>query len=589
MAKFKTARTGRKNLIGAAVGSGLAAQSAERGGADFLMALTAGYYRLHGCRSMAALLPYADSNKLIWELTTRHIMPRVYKTPVFIGLCAQDPLVQVEELLKSVKQSRINGVTNFPSVGFFDGNYRRALEESGLGFDSELKMLKIAKGMGLMTAGFCFNAEEAARTAEADVDIICFDLGFAEWKTVDPDSHQEALDQAVWKINAAIKKIEKTKRQPDVVIFGGQVTLPQDMAFVYQKTRAAGYVGGSTIEQFPTSEIIAQTVRSFKNIRTADFHRNRLGSLIGASEQMQEIFEKIRRAAQSDAPVLITGESGTGKELAAREIYRHSGRSLQPFTSWNCGAITESLAMAELFGHEKGAFTGAGQRRIGKFEVAHGATLFMDEIADLPLSVQAALLRALQEKEIVRLGSETPIPIDVRLIAASNKNFSELIPSKQFRLDLYYRISTVTLKMPPLRERKEDIPLLIQAFIDEFCQMYNCLKPAISSKIMDALIEYDWPGNIRELRIAIERVFILGKGEPVSLSLLEDLFEVSRSINLNSQNNDTKTETDDKRGLLDEVLREVNGNKAAAARRLGVTRKTVYNWIQKQRRDKKNN
>ncbi len=580
MAVIKSGRSGRKNLIGAAVGSGMAAQAAERADADFLMALSAGYYRLHGCRSMAALLPYADSNKLIWELTTRHIMPRIYKTPVLIGLCAQDPQVHFESLLKKVKQNRIAGVTNFPSVGFFDGQYREALEEAGLGFEREIEMLKNAKDLGLMSAGFCFNTAEAVEMALADVDIVCFDLGFAEWKTVDPDQHQESLDLAVRKINSAIAEIENTGKSPEVVIFGGQVTLPQDLAFVYQKTKASGYVGGSTIEQFPTSEIITQTVRSFKNIRRADYHENRLGSMIGASGQMQEVFEKIRRAAQSDAPVLIVGESGTGKELAAREIYRHSQRSLQPFTSWNCGAITESLAMAELFGHEKGAFTGAGQRRIGKFEIAHGATLFMDEIADLPLSVQAALLRALQEKEIVRLGSETPLPVDVRLIAASNQDFSTLVPEKKFRLDLYYRISTVTLKIPPLRERKEDIPLLIEAFLDEFGQKYNCIKPAISPQVMDALIEYRWPGNIRELRIAIERAFILGKGEPIQLSLLNDLFEVSRSIQDNSNLQKPDFEQENKRQKLQKVLAEVKGNKAAAARKLGVTRKTIYNWMQ---------
>jgi transcriptional regulator with GAF, ATPase, and Fis domain len=242
--------------------------------------------------------------------------------------------------------------------------------------------------------------------------------------------------------------------------------------------------------------------------------------MIGRSEAMQKVFETIRQVADSSASVLIVAESGAGKELVAREIHRLSPRFTKPMVCWNCGAMSESLAMSELFGHEKGSFTGASRTHIEKFEAAQAGTLFMDEVADLPLSFQASLLRVLQEREIMRVGGEQSLKVDVRLIAATNKDFQDLIPAKQFRLDLYYRLSTIVLRIPPLRERTEDIPLLVQ----EFSQIYGCAVPRI-------------PDSVK---------------------------------------NDSQTI---KRARLAQVLAKNRGNKIAAARELGISRRTIYNWL----------
>jgi len=325
---------------------------------------------------------------------------------------------------------------------------------------------------------------------------------------------------------------------------------------------------------------VTQTVREFKHVTKAGKRMNRLGALIGTSQAMQPVFETIRSIAASDAAVLISGESGTGKELAAREIHRLSHLHARPMISWNCGAMTESLAMSELFGHERGAFTGATRAHSGKFELADGGTLFMDEVTDLPLAVQASLLRVLQEKEIVRVGGEKAIGVNVRLIAASNKDFKELIPGGRFRLDLYYRLSTVVLRMPPLRERQEDIPYLVWELSQEFSQKYGVAVPRIPDSVMNALARHPWPGNIRELRNVIERVFLLGRGRSFSRSWFEEMFAMDRAVGETLATQvAAPVSLAARRDKLDEVLARHRGNKTAAARELGVTRKTIHKWL----------
>lgn len=571
-----------QHLAGAAVGSGMSAKAAEEGGADLLMVLSAGYFRLHGRSSMGALLPYADCNELTWKIAIEQVKPCVRDTPLFLGACAQDPKVDWDKQLERAKSHGIAGITNFPSVAFFNGEYREALEENGLGFKCEVDLLRKAREHGLMTIGFCLTADEAKALARANVDVLCLDLGFAEWQRPDDAKHQEALDKAIQFINKTIGAVKKISPNPYVIVFSGPVLLPQDTAQVYQRTDALGYVGGSTVERFPAAPIITQTVREFKMMAQGGKQPDRLGAIVGRSPGMQQLFEKIHRVAASHAPILILGESGSGKELVAREIHRLSPRHARPMVSWNCGAVTESLAMSELFGHEQGAFTGATRTHLGKFEVANGGTLFMDEVTDLPPSVQASLLRVLQEHEVVRVGSEKTIRVDVRLIAACNKDLRELIPSGKFRLDLYYRLSTVVLRIPPLRERREDIPYLVHEIAQEFSHLYGCAAPHIPDKVMTALATHSWPGNIRQLRNVIEHGFIVGRGKAFSISWLDEMFALDRALG------ETKPEqppenlsTRKKRDRLHEVLARHNGNKLAAARELGVTRKTIYNWLSK--------
>jgi formate hydrogenlyase transcriptional activator len=239
--------------------------------------------------------------------------------------------------------------------------------------------------------------------------------------------------------------------------------------------------------------------------------------IVGSSEALRKVLHQISKLASSDSTVLILGETGTGKELIARSIHKRSNRAERAFIGVNCAAIPQSLIASELFGHEKGAFTGATQRRLGRFEAANGGTIFLDEIGDLPPEIQVALLRVLQEREIERVGSNKPIPIDVRVVAATHRDLNALVAEGKFREDLLYRLNVVPIDVPPLRERAADIPLLVEYFIDRFGKKAGKKFRTIDKKSLGLLQAYDWPGNIRELQNVIERAVILNEGDTFSV------------------------------------------------------------------------
>jgi len=250
--------------------------------------------------------------------------------------------------------------------------------------------------------------------------------------------------------------------------------------------------------------------------------------ILGDSAKIKEVLEIIDRVAPTDARVLITGENGTGKELVARAIHRKSKRADKPFVEVNCAAIPAELIESELFGHEKGSFTGATGQRIGKFEQADGGTLFLDEIGDMSLAAQAKVLRALEEGKIERVGGNKLIPVDVRVIAATNKNLEAEIKKGNFRDDLYHRLNVIPIHVAPLRERREDIPVLVKAFIEDVCMRNGLAKKTISEEVVRELTKRDWPGNVRELRNAVERLVILSPGSQIDLRVLES-FGTGRS------------------------------------------------------------
>ncbi len=239
------------------------------------------------------------------------------------------------------------------------------------------------------------------------------------------------------------------------------------------------------------------------------------GEMIGSSEVMREIYTLIEQVAPSAVSVLVTGESGTGKEMVARTIHKLSPRTNQPFVAINCAAVPETLMESELFGHEKGAFTGAADRRIGCFELAHNGTLLLDEIAEMPFVLQAKLLRVLEDRKVRRLGSTREVGIDVRVIAATNKDPSKAVQEGTLREDLLYRLNVITIKLPPLREHRDDVGLLVQHMIEEMSRRHNKTAGIISVEAMDALLDYHWPGNIRELRNVIERAVVICEGEQI--------------------------------------------------------------------------
>ncbi|HUT69684.1 MAG TPA: sigma-54 dependent transcriptional regulator [Desulfatiglandales bacterium] len=301
--------------------------------------------------------------------------------------------------------------------------------------------------------------------------------------------------------------------------------------------------------------------------------------IIGQSRAMVRILETVAQVAPSEATVLITGESGTGKEMIAGAIHFNSPRKDGPFVKINCAAITETLLESELFGHEKGAFTGAYRQKEGRFRQAHGGSLFLDEISEMSLAMQVRLLRVLQEREITRVGGEEVIKVDVRIIAATNKDLAQEIEAGRFREDLYYRLNVVALEMPPLRERREDIPLLAQHFLEALSRDNRKNIKGFTPQAMDRLIRYDWPGNVREVMNAVERGVVLSRSEYLDeqvLSLIPRDESLSREVlSRHGVNADMPLDEVEKASIL-KTLESAGGNKSEAARRLGITRRTLH-------------
>ncbi|BCO08138.1 acetoacetate metabolism regulatory protein AtoC [Desulfolithobacter dissulfuricans] len=302
--------------------------------------------------------------------------------------------------------------------------------------------------------------------------------------------------------------------------------------------------------------------------------------IIGRSAPMRELWDMILQVAPTEANVLITGESGTGKELVASALHYRSGRARGPFVKVNCAALAENLLESELFGHERGAFTGADRRREGRFVQAQGGTLFLDEIGETTPAMQAKLLRVLQEHELQRVGGQETITVDVRIIAATNRDLEEEVRRGRFREDLYYRLNVVVLDVPPLRERSGDIPLLAKYFLDRFSRKNNRHVVGITPECMDVLNRYPWPGNVRELENSIERGVILMRGEYLDVQGLP--LSIQRWAGQNEPEDHPgrpATLKDAERLLIAETLKETGGNRSEAARRLQITRKTLLNKI----------
>ncbi len=303
--------------------------------------------------------------------------------------------------------------------------------------------------------------------------------------------------------------------------------------------------------------------------------RAEFDEIVGRSHLMQRIYELIEKVAPTDSTVLITGESGTGKELIARAIHANSPRCYKPFIAVSCGALPDSILESELFGYEKGAFTGAVHTKRGRFELAHQGTLFLDEVGEISIKTQVDLLRVLQEKEFCRLDRHEPIKVDVRILAATNRDLKRAIAENRFREDLYYRLNVICIQVPPLRERKEDIPLLVESFIKKHSLVMNREPVKISPSALKMLMEYDWPGNVRELENVIERALVIGKGGQI---LPEDL-------PFSKREEPCEPRPKSLRGMeklhIERILEETGWNIRQAARLLEIDRQTLYNKMKR--------
>jgi len=337
-------------------------------------------------------------------------------------------------------------------------------------------------------------------------------------------------------------------------------------------------IGG--VETFTDLSEIIKRDQKIKELHQVLSQRGGFHGILGKSPAMQRIFGMIQSAAESEAPIIIYGESGTGKEMVAKVIHGLGRRKKGPLIRVNCSALNESLIESELFGYEKGAFTGAYETRKGRFEAADGGDIFLDEIGDLPLSTQVKLLRVLQEKEIERVGNYRPIKIDVRLISATHRDLNELVARGQLRQDLFYRLHVIPIHLPPLRERMEDIPLLVDFFLKEIQLRSEKKIQGIGREVMERFMQYSWPGNIRELINTLEYACVLCKGGFIGLKHMPDTILDSRkktSIPMKG----TLGGTDKERLIW--ALNQSEGKKTQAARVLGVSRQTVWKKIKKYR------
>jgi two-component system response regulator HydG len=304
--------------------------------------------------------------------------------------------------------------------------------------------------------------------------------------------------------------------------------------------------------------------------------------ILGKTPVMEALFQLMQRVAQTDAPVLIQGESGTGKELVALGLHENSPRRKKPFIKVNCAALNENLLESELFGHVKGAFTGADKDRIGRFEAANEGTLFLDEIGDIPMSTQVKLLRVLEEREVERVGDHTPFPVDIRIISATNRDLESMVEKGQFRKDLFFRINVFPLHIPSLRERKEDIPLMARGFVQQQSAEDSQRIQGFSTDAMDIFMAYDWPGNVRELRNAIEYAGVLCSGGWIeSRHIPPHIRRVTDPTC--SPGPEIFREPDSERDKLISQLKETRGNQSELARRLGISRVTLWKRIKKHR------
>lgn len=567
---IRNLKNSSKPIVAVVSGSGQITKSAIASGTDIIIALNAGFYRNIGVGSLAAFMPYGNANEQTELLLKQHILPHRKATPVVAGVFAADPSQDVRKRLEKLKELGIEGITNWPAIGFIDGKLRDAIEEEGWGVNAEAAMLRLAKEMGFVTFGFALSAEEAEVFAKNGVDVLILNVGLT-FETEDTIEKRNQLQLSIAKAKFMIAAAQRIGGHPLFLIYGGSLTEPEDFEEFLWQLPIQGYAGGSVFDKFPVLESVILKVKSFKLVRAEknSSGATQFGNLVGNSSVMKNLYSMMDKISPYDVNVCIDGESGTGKELVANQIHLLSPRKNQPFITVNCGAIPETLVESEFFGYEKGAFTGAVYRKQGKFELAHRGTLFLDEIADLSPHAQAALLRVIQQGEIVTLGGQKVISVDVRILCASNQNLQKLVSEGKFRVDLYFRLSTIILQVPPLRERTDDIPLLVSHILSKLAVKFNKRLLGITDEFKAKLMANYWHGNVRELEQVLTRQ-VLMEDQPI---LNGKFFEES------------KVYLPSKKGVIDKhkmavgAIKNANGNKSRAAQELGVSRKTLYEWL----------
>lgn len=557
-------------VVGAIVDSGLLAGCAVAGGADFLLGLSATPFRQRGISRLGVFLPYRNANEVTERLLSEHLYPWTNEVPVVAGMFAGDPRGAIGSRVARWIDLGASGICNYPSVTMLEGPFRQLAAGEGATVESELEMLREASALGNAAIGFVrADCAELESFAMLDLDALILHVGITD-ETHDVVQKRDRLAEIARELKRSLQRIRAVNRSLPCLMFGGAMTRPEDLQQVDPEFGYAGFVGGSVFCSMPIEKSVPGVVRSFKERRQISRAAVRFGEMVGTSESMLKLYAQIERCAEVDLNICIEGESGTGKELVATQIHRMSQRQDGPLVTLNCGAIPDALLESELFGHERGAFTGAERRRLGKFELSNGGTLFLDEVADLSYRGQVALLRALQQREIIRLGGEAPIEVDCRILSASNQPLLPLVEAGKFRADLYYRLNHLTIQVPPMRERGEDIARLAEHTLGLLRVQMKRNDLALSPQFLEKLAVHGWPGNIRELAHVLGQAILLEDGP-----LLQGVhFQPKRQVAVHAEERRSRNY---QRACA--ALAETQGNKQAAAHKLGISRKTLYRWL----------
>jgi len=414
--------------------------------------------------------------------------------------------------------------------------------------------------MGYNVTGCGCGAETIEKMQEKDFDVVILDMNMPVMDGIE-----------------TMKRVKEMEPTTEVIVLTGQGTIENAV----QATKLGAYDYLTKPCKLTELCVLLQKALEKRQLNRENVHLKRLVKdvcgtpvMVGNSIAMNAVYKMVDKVAASDAVVLIQGESGTGKELIAQMIHQRSIRANKPFVVINCATLQEALLETELFGHVKGAFTGAVESRIGLFEVADGGTLFLDEIGELAINTQAKLLRVVQSGEIRRVGDNKAINVDTRIIAATHRDLAGEVKNGKFREDLYFRLNVITLSLPPLRDKREDIPVLIDHFLDNFCR--NRQKKIIDPEVMTAMSQYHWPGNVRELKNTIERLVVMTEGDSISI---EDLPENIRVVSSTTAEGTEVILSGVERKHILKVLHEKQGNKTLAAEALGISLKTLYNKL----------
>jgi DNA-binding NtrC family response regulator len=423
-------------------------------------------------------------------------------------------------------------------------------------------MTKELTRMGYNVISCGSGAETIENMRERDFDVVILDMNMPMMDGIE-----------------TLKRVKEMESSTEVIILTGRGSIESAVQAI--KLGAYDYLTKPC--QLVELNVLLQKALEKRQLNRENVHLKRLVNdvcgtpvMIGNSVAMNAVYKMVDKVAHSDAIVLIQGESGTGKELVAQMIHQRSTRADKPFVVINCATLQETLLESELFGHIKGAFTGATESRMGLFEVADGGTLFLDEIGELAVTTQAKLLRVVQSGEIRRVGDNKAINVDTRIVAATHRDLAAEVKSGKFREDLYFRLNVITLSLPPLRDRRGDIPVLVNYFLDNFCK--NRRKKTLLPEAMSVMTQYTWPGNVRELKNTIERLVVITEGDIISIEDLPENIHMASAISNVVEGAEVVLSEVEKKHII-KVLQEKQGNKTLAAETLGISLKTLYNKL----------